>query len=351
MKINRNNYESILIDYLEGNLSALAVAELLLFLEQHPDIKEEFESITGQNETSFSLASFGNKQSLKKFSSSTLVNEDNYTDFLIKRIERDLGELESSELEKFIGFYPPAQKDLLLFEKTILVADNRIVFENKSALKRSARIVPLFYQYAAAAAVLLALISLPFLLTPSGDDLAQNFSGNKHALEIKKSTMVPESVFVLPASTPAHLQHKKVMQIQPEKKETVPVQETLRPLPLQLAEIKKEEPLLLSPGKVETPAAIIIPAEVKNAAQDFPTLKDLALVKLKRSAKEGVIEENVPEQVNRKKFSAWDLAAITARVVNKATGNDIKLKKQYDDTGKLVEYGLVASNFEFSQSK
>ena len=41
--INRNNYEAFLLDYVEQNLTAELVAELMLFLEQNPDLKAELE--------------------------------------------------------------------------------------------------------------------------------------------------------------------------------------------------------------------------------------------------------------------------------------------------------------------
>ncbi len=49
MNINRNSYEEILIDYMEGKLSLDEEREVLLFLIANPDIKEEFESL--QNDT------------------------------------------------------------------------------------------------------------------------------------------------------------------------------------------------------------------------------------------------------------------------------------------------------------
>ena len=40
--INRSNYEVWFIDYADGKLSHEHVAELLLFLEENPDLKNEF---------------------------------------------------------------------------------------------------------------------------------------------------------------------------------------------------------------------------------------------------------------------------------------------------------------------
>ena len=45
MKINRNNYEMYFIDYLDGVLSPDLVSELLLFLDENPDLKEELSDL------------------------------------------------------------------------------------------------------------------------------------------------------------------------------------------------------------------------------------------------------------------------------------------------------------------
>ena len=65
MSINRNTYEVYLIDYFEGNLDALQVSELLLFLEQNPDLKTECENLELVYLTQDNIAPL-DKSSLKK---------------------------------------------------------------------------------------------------------------------------------------------------------------------------------------------------------------------------------------------------------------------------------------------
>ena len=43
MTINRHNCEAFFLDYHEKNLSTVETAELLLFLEDNPDLKKQFE--------------------------------------------------------------------------------------------------------------------------------------------------------------------------------------------------------------------------------------------------------------------------------------------------------------------
>ena len=45
MEINRNNYEVWLTDFMDGKLSATRTEELMSFLDQNPNLKEEFEGL------------------------------------------------------------------------------------------------------------------------------------------------------------------------------------------------------------------------------------------------------------------------------------------------------------------
>lgn len=366
MTINRNNYEAYLMDYLDGKLSPLAVAEVLLFLEQNADIKEEFEFLSDSaSKDSFTNEQFEHKQSLKKHNSSVLVNENNYTDFLVKRIEKQLGELESSDLDKFVGFYPPAKKDLALFEKTILQADTAILFENKEELKRSTRVIPLFYSYAAAAAVILFLIAFPFLFQSTEEVISENTVSKKELnatttvtdkKEEKKEELTAPFNNITKSNTIAKRIKNNTVVAPKQEKELIQVV-----VPENIAEIKKQDVPVIQENKIEEPiiankqeksSPIDLPTEIKNSSkQSYPSLQELALAKIKNSSKETLIEENVPTKAEKKKFSGWDLAALTAKVLNRATGKDIKLNKEYDNKGNVVEYGLVADNFEFSRSK
>ncbi len=64
--INRNNYELHIIDYLDGNLNHQQVEDLLLFLDQNHDIKEEFELLDNEPIIAENKISFKGKESLKK---------------------------------------------------------------------------------------------------------------------------------------------------------------------------------------------------------------------------------------------------------------------------------------------
>ena len=76
MEINKHNYEIVLIDYLDGKLNPLEVAELLLFLEQHPDIKAEFEGLENVSVSSIEQETFPAKDALKKKLAPITIDEN-----------------------------------------------------------------------------------------------------------------------------------------------------------------------------------------------------------------------------------------------------------------------------------
>lgn len=144
-QINKNNYEAFFLDYHEGNLSPQQVADLLLFVEQHPELKEEFECFENFVLEDFSSIEFENKSNLKKDLTPTLskgegaqINFNNKDDYFIRSIENTLNTAEIRLLDNFIKQHPHYLNDLELFKKTKLFADDSIKFENKNEFKRVA---------------------------------------------------------------------------------------------------------------------------------------------------------------------------------------------------------------------
>ncbi len=132
MNINKNNYEAFFLDYHEGNLSPQQVADLLLFVEQHPELKEEFESFENVTLDDLSNVSFEGKASLKKE-----ITLENREDYFIRNVENTLTATEKNLLENFIKQHPQYLTELELFQKTKVFADTSVIFENKESLKKT----------------------------------------------------------------------------------------------------------------------------------------------------------------------------------------------------------------------
>jgi hypothetical protein len=131
MKINKHNYEAFFLDYHEGNLTPQQVADLLLFVEQHPEVKEEFENFENFTLEDYSSYTFENKEALKKE-----ITESNRKEYFIGSVDGALSQPDTLLLDIFLKQHPQYSAEFELFQKTKLSPDTNIVFENRSSLKR-----------------------------------------------------------------------------------------------------------------------------------------------------------------------------------------------------------------------
>lgn len=127
MKINKENYEAYLLDLAEGNLSAADEKELKRFLEEHPELQEDFEDFEFLAVPSDDVE-FSDKASLKMEISGDLE------DRMIAFHEGDLSAKEEEELHGEIAKSDAAQKDFEIYSKLYVKADE-VEFADKSSLK------------------------------------------------------------------------------------------------------------------------------------------------------------------------------------------------------------------------
>ncbi len=117
MQINHNNYEAFLLDYIEGNLSAETTAELMLFLQQNPEIEsgiEDFKIISLEKED----AKFDAKRELKR--KEFVVNDDVIEGLIISCINRDLSKVEEKKLMEIVNGNPDYSKLFFQYKRTKL---------------------------------------------------------------------------------------------------------------------------------------------------------------------------------------------------------------------------------------
>ncbi|MEZ5084574.1 MAG: hypothetical protein R2750_14205 [Bacteroidales bacterium] len=174
MGINKNNYEVYFLDYYENRLQTEQTAELLVFLESHPELKEEFESfemITLPDEPIL----FQLKDQLKKkvLKPTPNINSVNYEQYLVADLENDLSPDETDELKHFISINPEVKLELNLLKKTKLFPEN-ITYEDKRSLKKGGLF--LLYPSEIFYAVSIAALLLLFIGFYFGDDRGQSTS-------------------------------------------------------------------------------------------------------------------------------------------------------------------------------
>ncbi len=183
MKITRKNYEQFFLDYFEGNLPDNRVGELMRFLDENPDLRDEFDVFELIRVDGDDGVHFPGKESLKKSvpvdvsagsdhtgsvqeysgPGSECISPDNYEEYFAAYVEGDLEKEERAEVEAFAASDPHYGRELELMRQTRLVPDPAIRFPRKGSLKRhhiglTARRV-LHYASAAAAVFLLGVVA------------------------------------------------------------------------------------------------------------------------------------------------------------------------------------------------
>lgn len=223
-KIDLHNYEAYLLDYLEGNLSQDLCAELKLFAMAHPELEIDFEDLDLpvfkaekinadfklelkkteldfpdsellnylENELSEAdKKSFETKLSedkdlaadLKQYKKTKLVPELSGQDFdrsafyksedqfylnnkTVAYFEHQLSGDERSGFESELMENEALQQELKIVERTRLSPDFHVVFPDKNALKKEARVIALFSfrTITGVAAAVMLLFTLGFII-------------------------------------------------------------------------------------------------------------------------------------------------------------------------------------------
>lgn len=155
--INRSNYETFVIDYLDGSLNTVETACFVVFLENNPDIKEEIldlNNITLKPNKKI----FTEKIKLKKKTVTSVnnINEINYEEFFIAYYEGDLSEPQKNSLQQFLKKNPGLNPEFRLHDSLQLAPNKNIVFSDKNLLKHKSILRPFWYSSAAAILILFA---------------------------------------------------------------------------------------------------------------------------------------------------------------------------------------------------
>jgi hypothetical protein len=129
---DRTNYEIWLIDYLDGNLDPGQVDELMAFLNENPDIKEDFHELTKYN-IKPADNTYHHKKSLKR--SLSEISESQFEFLCIAALENDLSDFQAAEVEEIIVGNPEKRKTYELIRKLKLTAPN-VPYTKKYKLRK-----------------------------------------------------------------------------------------------------------------------------------------------------------------------------------------------------------------------
>lgn len=142
MEINRNNFEAFFLDYWEGNLSAIQKESLAIFLENNPDLRDQFtdyQEVSDVNLVADESIVYNSKNLLKKneFQPVGNINQKNWETFVIASLEDDLTPKEREAFRKFVLLNPQISKIIDQYRKVYLKPDYSVVFPDKGEIKKS----------------------------------------------------------------------------------------------------------------------------------------------------------------------------------------------------------------------
>jgi len=337
MKIDRNNYEPFLIDYLEGKLGADDCEMVRIFLMENPDIAEEFESIFSA-EIPAEPVIFEGKDALKKKAEELLPETYSGMDeFLVAKLEGDLSMEENALSDKILNISEEAATEYQFLLNTRISPDKKLYYPDKSSLKRS--VFPFLTQRQfrmtlswSAAAMLIASFLLINSRLYRQEDEPIAFQSQKKSEKIENqmdnsqdnvlNELHPETSVAM--ASLGHQQAEKSVKKEFEKAEIVnTVIAVGDSIPDQIA--YNEE---LSGYQV---AIRIEYEEPENAVQPLYSVDQYLLKQFRKQ-----ILKETREQYETRKFSGWDVADAAMQKIGQLFGREWHLVKEYNDEGKIT---------------
>lgn len=392
MEINSNNYEEFVIDFIDGKLNKIDEANLFAFLSQNPTLKEEFDLLTQtSNSIPIETITFDSSSLIKP----TKVNVEDYSEKLIALIENDSTKTEKEILLNEINLYPELKKEYELFQKTKLVAETNIVYEDKENLiQKPARIIPLFTRISAIAAVFIAVIMV-FYFTNNGlnnsialedgivkakQDSISNILKSRNNVpkqlqqENEKQMLAFGGVNVAnvkknnrKSTTPNGIQNKNVkVPIKENPLNNNNSNQSINPPQLPKKILSENGLLNNNIAKIDLPKSdekvvvkenIVVPILTNNTAvasqsskfeDQLNSAKNLSTYvkqQLQITAKSEVIEVNKPTDINENITLAESIGLNFLTIYNKVANHDIKVKKTYNNDGEIEKVRLVATGW------
>ncbi len=351
MNINRKNYEVFLTDYIDGRLDPDQSNELLHFLTENPDLRKEFDDYENIK-ISPTKNVYIKKNLLKKdFCDIENINETNFDEFCVAKLEGDLGDDDEIRLNKYIKDNPEKSSEYELFSRLVFKPDNSIKYPGKKNIKRSLVFTPerkiyIYLTSAAAAIIFVMLVLIPGSEKDNASvpELAEN-QMPAQVIEIKDSQDKTESS----GETKSDITENK------------PVQKIITPLLKERATDEpennsyiREENILASLTPIETDLINIseYPAgmqssftRLKNQKEDLPVPENSRIQELRNR----ILPNNINLDINKINF--WTAAEAGIKGFNYLTESELKLDKELNNEGEVTAFALNSETFSISSTR
>ena len=375
-EINLNNYEAFFLDYCEKRLSAVEVAELILFLEHHPELRselEEYEEIRLTEEKSALSIDPG------KISFPRRITAGNCEDYFISSIEGQLSAAEQEQLELFLIQHPEYKRDYELYKLTILPKEEDNIVLNTAGLyqimeggmqvdhpvkekRRRFMIIKMpAYAYLAAAASVVLLVAIWFFISTQ-DQHGSVLAGRSNYVPTTEDPNPVAGAQVLnkavvksagkKTDTPASRRHE-IKSYRPNAvDETAAAENVLAISPLSALPAYTYQTLGMAAPREPEPVMALVQLPVTANTISGPARGEQEFPNLGRFAVSKILPGLEPEVLAGKEKTHIGLAItkMAVRTFNRFSGRKIKIRENFDESGTLVSYAINSGSFEYAHA-
>ncbi len=348
MQINRSNYEIWFIDWLDGNLNEIQAEQLIQFLRQNPDLKDELEEINTMR-LKPSEKTYPYKNHLKK----TSVSDSQFEYLCVAYNEHDLSPEQDIELKEIVEHDPEKRKVFDLIRKTKLSPTAVLYKRKKLLIKRTIgqnviRIA--IVGLSAAAITILSIIAFKTksnFLPDKSEITAQIIKNeNKVVTSSNSSKITTDDVKHADIQSRKHLASSKKTPESTEK--TLQLQKDsssglLPRAPVIVEKITRSTQITLN-GNVIPGSLIalqydsIIPQDYDNGQSRFSKF-------IAKAFREKLLREKTPKDSPLK---AYEIAEAGITGLNKLLGWEMALDERKDENGKLKSVYFSSKILKFN---
>ena len=264
MKIDRSNYESLFIDYLDGKLSERQIDDMLFFLQKNADLKEELESIS-EYKLSLTDHIFPDKTVLLKSEADEISEFDSR---VIAYYENDLSNNDKQSLLKEIEDDTEKIKIFRVIQRLRLIPDAGIIYPDKNQLLKEEK-KPVFFIWMTRAAAVILLGLAIWALYPEKPGMNQTAIPVITENDREATLPEPEITYHTPANEIDEDAERETIEpvIRPQK--DIANLELVEE-PAEIPEIIVREPL---PNPLKSKRAVMIPFERMPLALAYPSTR------------------------------------------------------------------------------
>ena len=197
MTINNNNYQELLLLYVDGELQPKEMDAVDDLIANNYRAKEELELLLNTKMAALEDVDIKplQKDALFKFEKDA-INQYNYPAYFVEYVNEALSQEDRLTVEAFANTQTALQKEFELYKQTKVLPNQAIVFANKEVLYKKEEKRPVVYMYFkqySAAAILIGIMLTTFIVINKKDNNGEvvNTASNQTVLPSSSEIKAP----------------------------------------------------------------------------------------------------------------------------------------------------------------